>query len=93
MELQVCRTRRDDSCKVISSTIYWDKCPGTGTRIAQRYLGWYLKVVEEHAGRDIVFAARAYARPEDIKPMRASPITAVATIGRIQGGRGPNRRC
>lgn len=93
LQLQVCQTRRDDSCKVISSTFYWEKCPDTGARIAPRYAGWYLRVAEAHQGNDVVFAARAYRRPEDIKPMPASPVTAIATIGRIARGRGPNRRC
>jgi hypothetical protein len=84
---------RDDSCKVIADTHYWAKCPGTGARIAPRYAGWYLRVAEAHEGNDIVFAERAYTRPEDIPAMRTSAITAVTTVGRIQPGRGPNRRC
>ena len=93
MQLQACKTRRDDSCKVIAATVGWDKCPGAGTRIAQRYLGWYLRVAAELAGNDTVIADRGYIRPEDIKPMTASPITAVATVGRIGKGRGPKRAC
>src|SRR3954452_5921438 len=87
MQLQVCKTRRGGGCKVIADSIYWDKCPGAGTRIAPRYLGWYLRVTEMHSGRDIVFADRAYTHPEDIPPARTSPITAAATIGRIAKGR------
>lgn len=93
MQLQVCRTRDGAGCKVIADTIYWHKCPGIGARIAPRYVGWYLRVAEMHEGTDVVFAARVYTRPEDIKPMTASPITAVATVGRIARGRGPDRRC
>jgi hypothetical protein len=93
MQLQVCKTRRDDSCKVIAATFGWDKCPGAGARIAPRYRGWFLRVAEAHEGSDIVLAGRGYIRPEDIEPMRASPITAVATVARIAAGRGPNRPC
>lgn len=79
---------------MIADTYYWHKCPGTGARIAPRYRGWYLRVTETHSGRDVVFAQRAYTRPEAIPPVTAtSPITAIATIGRIEPGRGPNRRC
>jgi hypothetical protein len=94
LQLQVCKSRRDASCNVISSTFGWDKCPaGTGARIAPRYAGWYLRVAEAHEGKDIVFAERAYTRPDDIPAMQTSAITAVATVGRIQPGRRPNRRC
>jgi hypothetical protein len=94
MQLQACRTRRASSCTVIADTVYWDKCPGTGARIAPRYRGWYLRVAEIHAGRDVVFADRAYTRPEAINSItNTSAITAIATVGRIKPGRGPNRPC
>ncbi|HEX6713210.1 MAG TPA: hypothetical protein VF066_07485 [Thermoleophilaceae bacterium] len=94
LQLQVCKTRRNDGCKVIADTYYWHKCPGAGARIAQRYAGWYLRVADTHLGRDVVFAQRAYERPEDINPVTAtSAVTAIATIGRIARGHGPNRRC
>jgi hypothetical protein len=92
LQLQACRTRRG-GCKVISSTYGWNRCPGTGARIAPRYRGWYLRVAEAHLGGDVVFAQRAYTRPEDIEPMTASAVTAVAIVGRIATGRGPHRRC
>ena len=93
LQLQVCRTRRDDSCEVISATFFWDKCPDTSARIAPRYLGWYVRVADERIGKDTVFAARAYLRPQDVPAAGSSPRTAVRTIGRIAPGRGPDRRC
>ena len=93
VQLQVCRTRRDESCEVISATFYWEKCPGISARIAPRYLGWYLRVADQRIGQNTVFAARAYRRPQDLAPLRTAPDTAVMTVGRIRSGRGPNRRC
>jgi hypothetical protein len=93
LQLQVCRTQHDESCEVISATFYWEKCPGTGARIPQRYLGWYVRVADQRIGQNTVFAARGYRRPQDLEPLRTAPDTAVATVGRIGAGRGPNRRC
>ena len=94
LQLQVCRTKRASSCKVIAdSLVQLHACAGAGARIPRRYLGWYVRVANLEVGEDTVFADRAYERPESIPPLTASPTTAVATAGRVQPGRGPHRRC
>jgi hypothetical protein len=68
-------------------------CRGDGVRISQRYRGWYLRVADYVVGRDTAFAQRAYEHAEDVRPLHASPTTAVATTGRIRHGHGPHRPC
>jgi hypothetical protein len=93
LQLQVCRTARGDTCKVISSSIYWDRCPGVGTRIPRRYLGWFVRVADNRSSRLPAYPAFGVARPEALTPLTASGNTAVATVSRVRPGRGPARLC
>jgi hypothetical protein len=93
LQLQVCRTARSDTCKVISSSIYWDRCPGVGTRIPRRYLGWFVRVADNRSSRLPAYPAFGVTRPEALTPLTASGNTAVAMVGRVRPGRGPARRC
>jgi hypothetical protein len=93
LQLQVCRTARSASCKVIASSFYWDRCPGVGARIPRRYLGWFVRVADNRSGRSTFFATFAVPRPEALTPLIASGNTAVASVGRISPGRGPARSC
>jgi hypothetical protein len=85
LQLQACRTMRSSTCQVIASTFWWERCGGVAARLTKRYEGWYLRVADDRAGRQVVFPNFAVRRPQNLSPLAQSSNTAVRMLGRIRG--------
>ena len=93
LQIQACRTTRSNTCQVIASTFYWERCNGVAARISDRYEGWYLRVADGRSARQNIYAASGVTRPQLLSPLVASGNTAVRIIGRIRPGSAVGRAC
>jgi hypothetical protein len=94
LQLQACRTTGGGGCRVIYDRIKYGSCGhGDGRVLPARYRGWWLRVADQRIDREQPFTAEGYAKPEGIKPLKAAPAIAAATVGRIAGGKPRGNGC
>jgi hypothetical protein len=94
LQLQACRTAAGSGCLVIYDPIKFGRCPGgEGRLLPARYRGRWLRVADARIDRNQPFTQEGYSAPEGVRPLRAAPGIAVATVGRIGRGRAPRQDC
>lgn len=87
LQLQVCRTKRGRGCRVVSSTFYWERCPGAGALLTARDAGLFLRVADMRYARLPIFPNFAVTRPGQLTPLSAAGNTATTIRGPIRAGR------
>jgi hypothetical protein len=89
LQLQVCGDASGTNCRVISSTEYWERCPGVGAVLRPDDQGRYLRVADQRYARIPIFAQRGVTDPRGLPPLKAVGNVAVTTVGRIGPATGP----